>query len=116
MSAPLPIEVAPDRGWPAMRVPGIAEAEVHAMLEAQAKKTAAWLAEHPRGTFTTAPAERAVETCLRALQAIPDADRIYADELMNAIARAYLDSAWGPKDQKRRAHALLRIAGEGALS
>ena len=114
MSAPLPIEVDPHSGWPAKRAPGMAEAEVRAMLEAQAKKTAAWLAEHPRGTSTIAPAERAVETCLRALQAIPDADNLYAHELLNAIARAYLESAWGVKDHKRRAHALLRIAAEGS--
>jgi hypothetical protein len=39
MTAPLPVEVAPDRGWPAKRAPGIAEAEVHAALEAQARRT-----------------------------------------------------------------------------
>jgi len=81
-----------------------------AALESQAKKSAAWFVAQHRNSGVP-PAEGAVLSCLRSLQAIPDTDRLYADSLMDKIALVYLNSS--PDDQtiKRRAHELLRIAG-----
>ena len=57
-------------------------------------------------------AETAVLDCLRALQAIPLADRQYADGLMDFIARIYLNSSDDQTTARRRAYALLRISAE----
>ncbi len=61
-------------------------------------------------------AERVVCDCLRELRDIPDADRLYAHELTDAISAVYLDLAWAPPRQRdaakihRRTMALMRIA------
>jgi len=81
-----------------------------ATLEDQAKKTATWLVtQHRHGGVP--PAEGAVLSCLRSLQAIPDTDRLYADSLMDRIALVYLNSSPDDLTTQRRAHGLLRIAG-----
>jgi hypothetical protein len=59
-------------------------------------------------------AETIVCDCLRALQAIPEIDRLFADLLMDRIAKVYLATAPDGKTEVRRASALLRIAGERA--
>ncbi len=59
-------------------------------------------------------AEGIVLNCLRALQAIPEIDRLGADVLMDVIARDYLATALDAKTSMRRTTALLRIAGEKA--
>lgn len=86
-------------------------AAAHAALESQAKETAAWLATQHRDGIIP-PAEHIVLDCLRALQAIPTDNRMYADELVDMIAKGYLDTAWGAKTSRRRVAALLRIAAE----
>lgn len=91
-----------------------ARAEISAALEAEAAKTAAWLLTQHRDGIVP-PAEKIVLDCLRALHAIPDADRMYRDELIDVIARGFLDTAWGVRNHKRRAFALLRIAGKSAI-
>jgi hypothetical protein len=59
-------------------------------------------------------AETIVCGCLRALQKIPEIDRLFADLLMDRIAKVYLATAPDGKTEIRRASALLRIAGERA--
>jgi len=56
-------------------------------------------------------AETIVLDCLRALQAIPEFDRLFADELMDVIARDYIATATGSPTRIRRLTALLEIAG-----
>jgi hypothetical protein len=99
--------------WPARQPPSPAMASAHAALEAQAKKSAEWILDQHRDGIIP-PAEKIVLDCLRALQAIPAADRLYADHLTDVIAKGYLDSAWGARASRRRLTALLRIAGEAA--
>jgi hypothetical protein len=96
--------------WPARRPPSPATAALHTALEAQAIKSAAWLATQHRDGIIP-PADMIVLDCLRALQAIPENERAGADELMDVIAKGYLDTAWGAKTSRRRLTALLRIAG-----
>ena len=79
-------------------------------LRMQAQKTAVYVHAH-RGESLTPPADRIVQDCLRQLQAIRPADRMGADILMDKIARIYLDTAYGVKETKLRAEALLRITG-----
>ena len=61
-------------------------------------------------------AERIVCDCLRELRDIPEADRLYAHELTDAISAVYLDLAWAAPRQRheekihRRTMALMRIA------
>jgi hypothetical protein len=57
------------------------------------------------------PAEQAVLDCLRTLQAIPDAGSPYAASLMDQLALIYLNSSADETTTRRRAYALLRIAG-----
>ena len=82
-----------------------------AALEVQAGLTAAWLTTKHRDGIIS-PAEMTVMNCLRALKAIPEAERMHADVLTDVIARGFLDTAWGMRDKTRRANALLKIAGE----
>jgi len=58
------------------------------------------------------PAEEIVLNCLRALQSIREPRRLYADCLMDKIALIYLNSSDNDITERRRAYALLRIAGE----
>jgi hypothetical protein len=60
------------------------------------------------------PAERIVLDALRALQATPFGYRPYAEQLTDAIAKAYLDTAPDAPARMRRIRALLRISGESA--
>jgi hypothetical protein len=103
--------------------PSPALAAAHAAVEDAARKSAAWLAgQYRHGVIPPCgerdgiipPAEKIVLDCLRALQSIPDADRLYADRLMDAIAQGYLETALDPPTSRRRVTALLRIAGEAA--
>lgn len=55
-------------------------------------------------------AERIMLDCLLALQSIPDADRIFADEFMDEIAKMFLATSPDAKCSIRRIEALLRIA------
>ena len=61
-------------------------------------------------------AERVVLHCLRELLDIPEADRLYAHELTDAISAVYLDLAWAAPRQRdavkihRRTMALMRLA------
>jgi hypothetical protein len=95
---------------------------VSAKLEDAARKSAAWLAGQYRHGLIPPPADREVispaETivldCLRALQAIPDGERLYAHELTDVIAKGYLDTALDARDSRRRVAALLRISAEAA--
>jgi hypothetical protein len=57
-------------------------------------------------------AEQIVTDCLRALQAIPEADRAYADGFMDRIALIFLNSSDTDATTRRRAWALLRISAE----
>jgi hypothetical protein len=94
-------------------------AAAHAAVEDAARKSATWLASQYRhGTIPVPderdgaipPAERIVLDCLRALQAIPAADRLYADQFADMIAKGYLAVADTPRMSTRRLTALLRIA------
>lgn len=90
-----------------------AEQTIHIALQKQAIKSATWLVGQPKYGVIP-PAERIVLDCLRALQAIPEADRMYADELTDIIASGFLATACGIRNQQHRACALLRIAGGSA--
>lgn len=57
-----------------------------------------------------ARAETTVLDCLRELQSIPQIDRLFASELMDVIAKAYLSTAPDPNTSIRRITQLLKIA------
>lgn len=99
--------------WPSpwCRPPSPASAAICAALEVGAKVTAAWLATQHRDGIIP-PAEKIVLDCLRALQAIPDSERLYADAMMDAIARIYLSTSADAATERRRTYALLKIGGE----
>lgn len=80
---------------------------VEALGKAQGQMLAA---QHRDGIIP--PAEKIVLDALRALQAIPEGDRLYADELSGEISRVFIESAWGIRNSNRRAVAVLRVAGE----
>jgi hypothetical protein len=101
-------------GFADRKSPGMAERQTIAALETQAVTTAQWLSAYHRDGLIP-PAEKIVLTCLRALQAIPEKERVGADRLMDALAQAFIDVADTPIASKRRANALLRIAGERVL-
>jgi hypothetical protein len=84
----------------------------YAAVEANSRRTARWLESWPveLPPAHIPAAETAVLDCLRALQAIPKADRPYADGLMDFIARIFLNSSDSQATARRRAFALLRIA------
>lgn len=87
--------------------------ETFAMIEVQAVESAGWLAvQHRDGIIP--PAEKIVLDCLRALQAIPAAERVYADQLTYATAKGFLETAWGARAYRRRMTALLEIDAEAA--
>jgi hypothetical protein len=93
--------------------PGSAVKQARAAIESQAKESAAWLAsQHRDGVIP--PAEKIVLDCLRALQAIPQGERLYADELTDVIAKGFLATAQTPVGSRRRIAALLRIGAEAA--
>lgn len=92
---------------------GSAMERARAEVEAQAKKSAGWLAVQHRDGIVP-PAEKIVLNCLRALRAIPDGERLYADHLTDVIAKGFLDTAWGAHTSRRRITALLEIDAEEA--
>jgi hypothetical protein len=77
-------------------------------LKEQAHKTATYLV-NGRSNCLITPAERIVQDCLRALQAIPAGERFDADAMMDGISFVYLHSARDNKEQQRRLTALLKI-------
>lgn len=96
--------------WPGSRPPSLAMERARAALEAQAVKSVDWLTlQHRDGIIS--PAEKIVLDCLRALQKIQGAERMYADAMTDGIAKTFLDTALGVRNHKRRAYALLWIAG-----
>jgi hypothetical protein len=84
--------------------------EVCAKVAEQGRKSGEWLATQHRDGIIP-PAEKIVLNCLRSLQAIPGSERLYADEMMDKIATVYLNASPNETNMRRRANALLRIAG-----
>ena len=109
-------------GWPARPAPSATakrEAELEAIFRTNmARRDAAAAAygepETQHEFFHGRPgsqAEGIVMGCLQALKDIPAADRLFADQLMDDIARVYLNTAPATA-VKRRAHAILEMCGE----
>jgi hypothetical protein len=98
------------------------EAQIEAIWNDNMARRDATAAEHgepetPREFYRGRPgsqAEAIVLNCLRALQAIPEIDRRFADELMDVISKVYLDTSPDGRTEVRRANALLKIARKGA--
>ena len=87
-------------------------AEVNAAMKASDEMIAGW--SLPKYHDEVIQAETIVLDCLRALRAIPDADRVYADELMDGIAELYMKIRQDIPTQRRRGFALLGFASEVA--
>jgi hypothetical protein len=96
-----------------MRNESTAESIAYTEIAVQAPKTVTRIRARYDGIIS--PAEKIVLDCLRQLQAIPAADRLYVDGLLASVTRAYLDASDNERTFERRFQAITRVASEKYL-
>lgn len=93
-----------------------AYAKAEAALQEQAKRSALTIIRTRRRDPLITPADLIVQQCLRAFRDIPAQERMFGradllSELIELISFVYLESSHNEKEHRRRAYALLQIAG-----